>query len=236
MPRAAALRPAFHRIVIVAAALVLAACEPAVTTPQEASQRVRDSYAWMADAQLCPADLMRADMRVNGLKAVSCTGADMAMCFRRCRKGDVDSCYWLANTLERARAEDPAAQALYQRACTLGEPSGCTNRAARLYLDGRRDEPVAKCAARTFERACGFKDAWGCAMFGLALHEGRGVPRDDERALGPLTDACRNLDTTAPACGAAQEMATLIRQSPQPAGAHGTESATPGQQKGASQQ
>lgn len=206
-------RGAALRLTALAGLLALSACEPGVSTPQDASQRVRDSYAWMADAELCPADVMRDDMRVNGLTAMSCAGAELPMCYRRCRKGDVDSCYWLANTLEHANAEDPAAQALYQRACTLGEPSGCTNRAARMYLGTRRDDGMTKCAARTFERTCNLKDAWGCAMFGYALHDGRGVPRDDERALGALTDACRNLDGKAPACDAAQRLRDAIRQS-----------------------
>ena len=121
---------AVRRVAILAAVLAVNACGPSVTTPQDASQAVRDSYAWMADAELCPVDVMRTDMRVGGLTEMTCADAELPMCFRRCRKGDVNSCYWLANTLEHANKEDPAVQALYQRACMLGEPSGCTNRAA----------------------------------------------------------------------------------------------------------
>jgi TPR repeat protein len=204
---------AMRLIAALAGALATSACEPHVTTPQDASQRVRDSYAWMADAELCPTDVMRVDMRVNGLKAMSCADAELPLCFRRCRHGDTDSCYWLANTLEHADPEDGAAQALYQRACTLGEPSGCTNRAARMYLGKRRDPGVLKCAARTFERTCQLHDAWGCAMYGYALHDGLGVAQDDARALEALTAACRNLDASAPACGAAQTLTGVIRQS-----------------------
>jgi A/G-specific adenine glycosylase len=77
------------------------------------------------------------------------------------REGDVDSCYWLANTLEHADSGDVAAQALYQRACMLGEPSGCTNRAAGMFRGKRRDPGIMRCAARTFERTCALHDAWG---------------------------------------------------------------------------
>ena len=210
----AVIRPAsiLRRAALLLAMVGAGGCDSGVQTTQDASRRVRDSYAWMADAELCPADLMHEGMRVNGLKAMSCDGSALPQCYRECRRGDVDSCYWLASTLEHAKADDPAVQALYQHACTLGEPSGCTNRAARLYLGNRRDAGVTACAARTFERTCALKDAWGCAMYGNALHEGVGVPQDDARALQALADACVNGDASSPACGAAQELKEVIRK------------------------
>jgi len=209
MPRAATVR----LTAMLAAVLAMSGCDPNVSTPAEASQRVRDSYAWMADAELCPADLMPARPRVDGLADLSCADAKLPGCFTRCRKGDVDSCYWLANTLEHADSGDVAAQALYQRACMLGEPSGCTNRAATMFLGDRRDAGIMQCAARTFERTCGLHDAWGCAMLGNALHEGLGVSRDDTRALTVLAEACRRSDDAAPACHAARQLTEVIRQS-----------------------
>src|SRR5262245_8805496 len=97
---------AFRLVAVAAAAWGTGACEPNVTTAGEASQAVRDSYAWMADAELCPVDVMRGGMRVKGLAAMSCADAELPGCFRRCRKGDTDSCYWLANTLEHANRDD----------------------------------------------------------------------------------------------------------------------------------
>ena len=205
-------RPA-RLIAALVVALAGAGCEPDVTTSAEASTAVRASYAWMEEAELCPADVMSVDMRVNGLEERSCADAGLPACFHRCRKGDVDSCFWLANTLERADREDAAVQALYQRACTLGEPSGCTNRAARMFLGQRRDAGVMKCAARTFERTCGLQDAWGCAMLGNALHEGTGVPRDEARALEVLANACHGTDDATPPCVAARQLVEVIRQS-----------------------
>lgn len=217
MRRAAAVR----RIALLAAALSLVACEPAVTTPQEASRQVRDSYAWMADAELCPADVMRADMRVNGLQEVSCADAALPKCFRQCRKGDVDSCFWLAHALEQAQTSDPAAQALYQRACTLGEPSGCTNRAAGLFVQKRKDPGVLRCAVRTFTKTCDLDDAWGCTMLGNALHEGLGIDKDDARALQVLEKACKEGGSLFDACGAARRIIDDIRKTPAAAGASG---------------
>lgn len=206
-------RAALRLTAALAAILAASGCEPNVTTPVEASERIKDSYAWMAESRLCPVDLMRADMRVNGLRDMNCGDAELPMCFRRCRKGDTDSCFWLASTLEHADPGDPAAQALYQRACTLGEPSGCTNRAASMALENRKDAGIQKCAARTFEKTCALKDAWGCAMYGMALHEGHGLPRDDQRALGALDAACLDAEPSAPACSAARRITTTIRES-----------------------
>jgi hypothetical protein len=207
---------ALLRVSMALAGVLMTACGARVSTPAEASQAVRDSYAWMGDSALCPADVMPTDMRANGLKERSCADAALPACFGRCRKGDVDSCYWLAHTLEQANAEDPAAQALYQRACTLGEPSGCTNRAARMFTEKAKDAGVQRCAARTFARTCELGDAWGCAMLGNALHEGLGVERDDGRALEALANACK-ADRSADACGAARMLGDTIRQAPAPA-------------------
>jgi len=195
-------------------ALSLAACAPDVQTPSEASQRVRDSYAWMADAELCPADLMRADMRVNGLREASCANSELATCLQRCRKGDVDACYWLAHTLEQADPQDPAAQALYQRACSLGEPSGCTNRAASLFLGKTKDAGIRTCAARTFAKTCELDDRWGCTMLGNALHEGLGVEQDDDGALRALERGCdEEGGDDFPACRAARDLRDRILRS-----------------------
>jgi hypothetical protein len=212
MPREVSPQRIAIAIVIAIVALALAACEPTVTTPAEASQRVRDSYAWMADAELCPADIMRGDMRVNGLKDLSCADAGLPMCFRQCRKGDVDACFWLAHALEKANMEDPAAQALYQRACSLGEPSGCTNAAARLFQAQPAKPDVELCVARTFKRTCDFEDSWGCAMHGMLLHKGVGGIRDDAGALEALGKTCRGADDDSESCKGARDLIDLINQ------------------------
>jgi TPR repeat protein len=196
-----------------AGSIFVASCGPRIATPADASQAVRDSFAWMGDAELCPADVMPAAMRENALAEQSCADDALPACFKRCRKGDVDSCYWLAHVLEQSKADDPAAQALYQRACTLGEPSGCTNRAARLFAEKAKDPGVQRCAARTFARTCDLGDAWGCAMRGNALHEGLGVERDDGSALEALQKACKPDGSSADACGAAKALGDTIRES-----------------------
>jgi hypothetical protein len=168
----------------------LASCEKPVKDPQEAAQRVLDTPAWMSISVRCPADVMKSDMRINSLGDEQCGGEALPECFRRCRARDVDACFWLASALQAAEVDSRASEALYQRACLLGEPSGCTNRAAgMLYFDGDARE-VRRCANRTFEKTCGFDDSWGCTMYGRALHEGLGVRRDDTRALEVLEKAC----------------------------------------------
>jgi len=207
------MRGAARLLTALAGVLAVSACEPRVGTPAEASQAVRDSYAWMGDAELCPADVMPAGARVAGLKEMSCSGAELPACFSRCRKGDVDSCFWLAHALEQVKSDDAAAQALYQRACTLGEPSGCTNRAAGMFAAKSKDPGILRCAARTFTKTCAVDDAWGCTMLCNALHEGLGVEQDDARALEVLQKACGAGGRSNDACGAAEKITKSIRDS-----------------------
>jgi hypothetical protein len=119
----------------------------------------------------------------------------------------VDACYWLAYAVQQSEAGDRAAETLYQRACKLGEPSGCVNRAAGMLREESADPDVQQCSARTFERACELDDIWGCSMLGLAYSRGLGVAVDPVRAALALRKACaRPDDATHEACTSATQM------------------------------
>jgi hypothetical protein len=186
---------------------LLASCEQSPQSEAEVALRVLANEEWMADADTCPADLMPTDMRVEQIADFKCSGAEVPGCYQRCKRNDVDACYWLAYAVQQSEAGIRASESLYQRACKLGEPSGCVNRAASMLRADSSDPDVLTCTARTFGRACDLDDIWGCSMLGLAYGRGLGVPLDPERAAVALRKACaRPGDATHEACTSATQM------------------------------
>jgi hypothetical protein len=202
--------------VALASTLLLAACEKPARDPQEAAARVLAKPEWVEDARLCPVDVMSADMRVQGTRKFECADEKVGRCLASCVSDNVDACYWLAQTLVEEK-QDEAAVVLFQRSCMLGEPSGCTNRAAAMLNARRQNKAAQSCTTRTFEKTGELKDSWGCTMYGSALHAGLGVPVDDARALEMFDKACvlsgANPDAS---CDAAKRLTTAIRGEPAP--------------------
>jgi TPR repeat protein len=117
-----------------------------------------------------------------------------------CERGRATSCYSAAIEMQGVDPKQlPAVQALFLRACSLGNSSACTNAAAgRKTLDA--------CSVRTFDQTCAQTgDPWGCAMLGMALARGEGIARDLERARTVLRKACAQA-TDDPACAAATQL------------------------------
>ena len=84
------------------------------------------------------------------------------------------------------------AEALFQRACSLGVASGCTNRAAgMLRAAGTSDHRLDQCAAATFAKACELEDPWACTMYASHLVRGAGVNKDAKLALRVLEKSCK---------------------------------------------
>jgi hypothetical protein len=185
---------------------LLASCEQPPQSEAEVALRVLANEAWMADADSCPADLMPSDKRAGQIGDFNCSGAEVPGCYQRCTRDDVDACYWLAYAVQQSEAGGRAAESLYQRACRLGEPSGCVNRAAGMLRADSADPDVLTCTARTFGRACDLDDIWGCSMLGLAYSRGLGVPVDPVRAATALHKACAPPgDATHEACTSAMQ-------------------------------
>jgi TPR repeat protein len=108
----------------------------------------------------------------------------------------------------------------YGLACALGDPAGCTNRAAGIRnvpLEGDAlsllpFDDKADCLFRSFRLACDHGDSWGCTMLGQAYHYGEGTPRDPGLAKASYTKACTIAapDLDFPSCTFARDaMATL---------------------------
>ncbi|MDQ0392466.1 hypothetical protein [Labrys monachus] len=168
--------------------------------------------AWLFHQRSCPADAFGTQPDLALDSDVDCK-ADQATCLLQCQVGDAFSCYWLAVELQR---EDPRKRrtddynALFHRACELGTPSGCTNRAAAMMDDGPAS---ARCVTRSFEIACKAHDPWGCSMYALELYRGEGTARDLSAAKAALADSCLNGDID-PACRAAKRLRLEIEHGP----------------------
>lgn len=174
--------------------------------------RVQANAAWQAQAKKCPAESMPARATLQPLRADPCQGPGrMESCLAHCETGDANACYWLANGLQPAGGADEGYEPLYQRACSLGLVSGCTNRAAGM-LAADADSPEARqCAVQTFAGACDLDDPWACTMYGFHLSRGIGVKADLELALKVLQKSCR-FGPQDPACSGAEKLREEILQ------------------------
>lgn len=172
------------------------------------AEQVKARKAWMAALSQCPADVMTWRRPVPAGRDLCLSIGDDA-CLRKCVSGDAGACYWLALSVQE-KTEKPVSEALFQRACTLGIASGCTNRAAGMFVATQDDPSVLTCTYRSFERSCALGDAWGCTMQGLQLVRGLGVEPDADEALRVLQGACRNGEED-PACQSGQALRQEIK-------------------------
>jgi TPR repeat protein len=110
-----------------------------------------------------------------------------------CDRGDAEGCKNLGALYEQGQSvEQDVAQALaaYEKACVHGQGDAC---AAAERIDRRSAEMnKARAALRQLpsEAACHSGNASECAATGLAYFRGDGVPRNVERAVGFLQQAC----------------------------------------------
>lgn len=177
----------------------VAAVSPAQT---RVVRRIAEKKDWLAEAKLCPADVM--PIRAPGVHAGNdaCKTPPYETCLAKCEAGDGGSCYTLALEMQKNSAPSEIYESLFQRSCKLGVVSGCTNHAAGL-LNAKDDAPAEKCAARTFERGCKYDDPWACTMYAFNLSRGLGVAQDLAAALKTLEKSCKYGDSD-PACAYAK--------------------------------
>ncbi len=121
------------------------------------------------------------------------------------------ACYGAA-VYHEAQQQRELADALFLRACKLGVPSGCTNRAASLLAMNPQPLPATlRCASATFEKSCAAHDPWGCTMFATMLVRGKVTTQELLRARTIFEDSCINGETD-PACAAAVALRSQIDQ------------------------
>jgi len=129
-------------------------------------------------------------------------------CFKSCIGGDANYCSSLANLFQSSGNDTFYAEALFSKSCQLGQANSCTNRASGL-IKYKGNESLS-CAVKTYELACGVKDAWGCTMFGAYLAQGKGVKKDFKKALKVLEVGCIN-GVDDPACQNAKNISGQIK-------------------------
>lgn len=110
-----------------------------------------------------------------------------------CVEGDGPACHSLGE-LERLRAgqgDMQRAKRAFERACQVGEPTGCHDLALLNLREGGDEPRSQEEAAQVFEELC-VAGLWpACTNFAYLLAIGRGVARDQSRALALFEKACR---------------------------------------------
>ncbi|BAQ74222.1 Sel1 domain-containing protein repeat-containing protein [Pseudomonas sp. Os17] len=176
------------------------------------SAKVQARQDWQAQARQCPSDNMPARTATRATQANRCeTPEQLGACLQRCEAGDGNDCYWLATTLQQAKGPAAGYEPLYQRACSLGLVSGCTNRAAGMLTADADNQATRHCAVQTFNKACELNDPWACTMYGFHLSRGIGVAPDADLALKVLDKSCK-YGPADPACSGARQLQEEIRE------------------------
>jgi TPR repeat protein len=165
---------------------------------------LRGEPAWLFPVNDCPADVAAAVEQPTKYLSEACV-PDLEVCLERCRGVEANGCYAAALRLQELEVDERYSEALFLRACRLGNRSGCTNHAAWILMQKPHDAEALACATRTFERMCASEDPWACTMFGNSLLRGLGTSRDPKRALEVLPQGCR-LGPDDAACQAAQKL------------------------------
>jgi TPR repeat protein len=136
---------------------------------------------------------------------------ELSQCLAPCEEGDANACYAAALRIQETGGSEDESEALFQRSCSQGIASACTNRAAGIMKLEEHRPGAVECATRTFEAMCQRADPWACTMFAFDLATGVGVRRDVERALEVLSGGCR-FGPDDPACKHALELRRQIDQ------------------------
>ena len=102
-----------------------------------------------------------------------------------CRNDSAAACFALGQALDEGRAvprDQREAIKSFGRACDLGLSDGCASLVEFVRTNG---EDV-------FLRACDRGDGATCFILGSLLHGGKGIPRDDGRAVSLFQRSCVN--------------------------------------------
>ena len=179
-------------------ALLAALAQPAFGQPpqvsEEANQVAREVLSrtpWLADANRCPSALIPQRETLDYQLRNDCKSGQLSACLSKCTAAQPGACYWLGQELQKAGADQQAAEVLFQRSCKLGVMSGCTNRAASMSSEKRDDQTMQACAAATYSKVCAFDDPWACTMYAFLLSRGIGLRQDKDLALKVLSKSCK---------------------------------------------
>ena len=125
----------------------------------------------------------------------ACKPSDPADCKTQCLRNDAQSCDQLGVLIANQMPSEPTANLLFDKACKLGNASGCANLGTRLLSTPVQQNRVA--ASVLFEKACVMGDARGCSIAGDVFWLGAGVPSDGPRAMRNYAKGCDGGDQNA---------------------------------------
>ncbi|MBD3814310.1 MAG: sel1 repeat family protein, partial [Betaproteobacteria bacterium] len=113
---------------------------------------------------------------------------------KSCEAGDAKACIAAGNALiakDNPNPDMPRGKQLFERACNLGNPSGCTL-AGQLYLASGlglvRDTPKG---LALLNKGCSGGEGYACHLLGSAYDAGSaGLAVDKEKAISYFSSAC----------------------------------------------
>lgn len=154
----------------------------------------------------CPADLYSDSKEIFRGYYEYCA-IKPNVCLKSCLQGDANKCFGLGYNLQQNKNIKPDyGEYLFALSCKEGLSIGCVNRAAYIY----DDENKQSCAVKTFQLTCNLDDAWGCAMYGLALADGKGTEKNMIKAKSILRKTCQ-IDTQSDACKNASRLEEQLK-------------------------
>jgi TPR repeat protein len=140
-----------------------------------------------SSSMACPADQLTT-LETRWTRR-DCPVADPA-CRSACETDhDPAACMSLAIALEGDPATAKDSTAFYIHACELGLASGCTNYAAFLWKNNRKNA-AASCALAMFEKTCAVGDPFACGMAGRMIVDDAAGVADIARGKARLEEAC----------------------------------------------
>ncbi len=180
---------------------------------EDVVKAVQQNQPWQAQKYKCPADIApkeRGLFKKNEERVDPEAIDKLKHYYQQCsgeNKGY--ACYNLALGLESLNY-DHESDVVFQEACRLGVPSGCTNRAAAMLNKNPDNEKMTVCTAKSFAKACEWKDPWGCTMYADQLTTGNGVSKNNGLALEVMRDSCLYGEDD-PACSTAKRLEQMIK-------------------------
>jgi hypothetical protein len=125
----------------------------------------------------------------------ACKATDPEDCKVQCSRNDAQSCDQLGVLIANKLPSDGNVNLLFERACKLGNASGCANLGTRLLSSPVQQNRVL--ASMLFERSCVMGDARGCSIAGDVFWLGAGVASDGPRAMRNYAKGCDGGDQAA---------------------------------------
>ncbi|WNZ54945.1 hypothetical protein QT397_18990 [Microbulbifer sp. MKSA007] len=158
------------------------------------------------DMSLCPKDLFEG-REIEYQDLVEECRSDQRWCLNKCLSKSANHCIGLGHVYVDMENNPQYSRRLYAQACKLGIVNSCTNYAAGML---RFDEGSnSRCYAETFRFTCSKSDEWGCMMYGMVLHKGIGIVRNDSKAILALKKSCQ-IDEENEACDYSKSLASKI--------------------------